>query len=220
MDYALLAFEKAEQYRTPVILLSDGAIGQMMESVSIPDMQEHDPDKFEWALKGKQSGENKIITSNMYYHEQDKYGRYTQDAYAAYGRYLAEKVKNITENEQLYEEKYLEDADVVLVSYGISSRICKEAIKNARKDGIKLGLIRPISLFPFPNKAFDKLSDNVKGIICVEMNAWGQMVDDIKLAVKAKIPVHMYASSAFIPEEDTIIKMAKEILNINTKEVL
>ncbi|WP_066497247.1 3-methyl-2-oxobutanoate dehydrogenase subunit VorB [Abyssisolibacter fermentans] len=220
LDYTLLAFEKAEQYRTPVVLLSDGAIGQMMESVRIPDMQQHDPNKFEWALKGKQSGKNKIVTSNMYYHEQDKYGRYTQDAYAAYGRYLADKVKNIQENEQLYEEKYLDDADVVLVSYGISSRICKAAIETARKEGIKLGLIRPISLFPFPNKAFDKLSDSLKGIICVEMNSWGQMVDDIKLAVNGRIPVHMYASSAYIPDEDTIIKMAKEILNSDAKEVL
>ena len=115
------------------------------------------------------------------------------------------------EEEQRYENIQVEDAEVVLVAYGISSRVSREAVEIAREQGFKLGLIRPITLWPFPKKAFEEAKE-AKAFLTVEMNILGQMVDDVKLATEGKYPVDHYGSIFEIPETDGIIAKAKEML--------
>ena len=117
------------------------------------------------------------------------------------------------ENEQRWECVQTEDAEIVLVAYGISSRVCKSAVIRARKEGIKLGLLRPITLWPYPKKAFEALGPQVKAFLDVEMNILGQMRDDVRLAVEKKpIPVDFYGTYYDVPQTEDIIAKAKELL--------
>ena len=116
------------------------------------------------------------------------------------------------ENEQRWESIQTEDAEIILVAYGISSRVAKEAVRNGRRQGLKLGLIRPITLWPYPVRAFESLSKNFKGFISVEMNILGQMVDDIKLATDSRYPIEFYGTFFDVPESEKIIEIAKEML--------
>ena len=204
-DLVILGFDKAEMYRNPVTILSDASISQMMEPVELPELKEHNPDKFDWALKGKGEGEFKTITSVMYFQEN-------------YDEYISSKYKKIEENEQLWEEFETEDAEIVLVSYGISSRICEEAVVMARQNGLKVGLIRPISLYPFPVKAFKKLN-NVRAYISVEMTALAQMTEDVALACKMKSPVYSLCGGMVIYEASDIYAKIKEVIDGKAKEV-
>lgn len=208
VDFTFMAFDKAEEYRNPVIILSDGAIGQMMEPAELPPMKEHDTDKFDWAVKGKGEEKHKIITSRIYY----------DFAMNEYDKHVRNKYLEMKENEQMWESIEVSDAEVILVSYGISSRSCKEAVKIARNKGIKLGLIRPITVWPFPQKAFDEVSENVKGYIAVEMSAIGQMIEDVALSVRGKTPVYLYASGRFVPEAEVILDMVDKIYSGDIKE--
>ena len=208
-DLTYMAFDSAEKYRNPVIILSDGALGQMMEPVALPEMKEHDPDRFDWALKGKGNGKHTIVTSTLYY----------DYAPGEYEKHMTKKFDAITKNEQMWESVQVEDAEVVLISYGISSRICKKAVKTARKNGVKLGLLRPITLWPFPKKAFNEIPKNVKGLMSVEMNTRGQLTEDIYIAARGKLPVYLHGSGRFIPDEDDILKKVNDIINGSAKEV-
>lgn len=195
------AFDLSEQYRHPVIIGSDAAIGQMMEIVELPEMKEHDIDKYDWSLKGTKKGEAHKVVSNVCFYGQPNYEEYLQAKY-----------KEIEDKEQRWEEIEVADAEIITVAYGISSRICKEAVKMARAQGIKLGLIRPITLWPYPVKAFENLNPNLKGLMSVEMNILGQMMDDVKLATKHKYPVRAYTCFSDLPDSEKIIKMAVEML--------
>ncbi|MCF8011099.1 MAG: 3-methyl-2-oxobutanoate dehydrogenase subunit VorB [Clostridiales bacterium] len=204
-DLVVFGFDKAEEYRNPVTLLSDASISQMMEPVELPEMQEHNPDKFEWSLKGKGEGKARSITSVMYFQED-------------YDNYIAAKYKNIEKNEQLWEEIETEDAEIILVSYGITSRICNEAVELAREEGIKVGLLRPISLYPYPVRAFQK-QKNVKAYISVEMTALAQMAEDVALACKMKQPVYSLAGGMEIFEASDVCNKIKEVIDGKAKEV-
>lgn len=193
------AFDLAEKYRHPVLIASDAAIGQMMEAVEIPEFKEHDIDKFDWTMKGCKKGDEHRKIQNIYYTCPD------------YETYLTEKYRTIEEMEQRYESIQTEDAEVILVAYGISSRVCLETVEIAREKGLKVGLIRPITLWPFPVKAFQKVK-NVKMFLSVEMNILGQMVDDIKLASNGTVPVEHYGSIFGIPEPDGIVEKIEEWL--------
>ena len=116
------------------------------------------------------------------------------------------------ENEQRWEAVQTEDAEIVIVAYGISSRVAKSAIIRARAEGIKLGLIRPITLWPYPKKAFDALGDQVKAILDIEMNILGQMQDDIILATGNRYPVEFYGEYWNVIDEDEILRRVKEML--------
>lgn len=203
-DFGYMAFDLAEKYRQPVIIGSDAAIGQIVEPVELPPMLEHDPDSFDWVMRGRRTGEAQRKICNTYY----KIGS------AAYMDYLRNKYEEICNNEQRWESVQTEDAELILVAYGISSRISKEAVKLARAQGIKLGLIRPITLWPFPQKAFDALGAQVRGFICVEMSILGQMRDDVLLAVGSSKPVECYSEFANVPSSKVIVSMAKEMLGI------
>lgn len=201
-DLAYLAFDLAEKYRHPVIIGSDAAIGQMAEPVELHEMHEHNIDEFDWAVHGRRKGEKQRVITNVYY----------QMGADNYMTYLREKYAQIEANEQRWECVCTEDAEIVLVAYGISSRVSKEAVKVARRRGMKLGLIRPITLWPFPKKAFDALGEQVKGFLCVEMSILGQMRDDVVLACGNHRPVEDYGEFANVPSVDVILEMAGEML--------
>lgn len=212
VDFVLLAYDLAEKYRHPVLILSDAAIGQMMEGVVLPEMREHDIDKFDWTVKGCSNNTvGKKITNVSYFCE---------GAYYGYEKIYADKIKLISENEQRWESVQVEDADIVAVAYGISSRICKEAVQSARKDGVKLGLIRLKTATPFPAKAFEHLSDHCKGIILVEMSISAQLKSDVVVATKGRLPIYAYLSSVDVPESSVTEDIAKKILNDDAEEVL
>jgi 2-oxoglutarate ferredoxin oxidoreductase subunit alpha len=207
VDLVALAFDKAEEYRNPVLILTDAAIGQMIEPVSLPDMLECDPDRFDWSLKGKQGGQFRKHTSTMYY-------------IAEFNKYIKAKFDKIEANEERWESVLVDDAELVMVAYGISSRICKETVRLARAEGVKLGLIRPISLWPFPKKAFTNLAKSLKGFLTIEMSALGQICEDVALASRCKAPVYADLPGDKVPESDRLLVLAKDILAGKVKEVL
>jgi 2-oxoglutarate ferredoxin oxidoreductase subunit alpha len=187
-DFVDKGFELAFKYRTPVMILADGAIGQMMEKVYLPAQKprltnEEIIEKYDdWATTGKRKDRNhNIITSlNLDPNLQEHHNIVLQNKY-----------KEIEKNETEYEEIKCEDAEYILVAFGTSARICQKTVQLAREKGIKIGIIRPITLWPFPNAAIQKYADKVKGFLSVEMNA-GQMVEDVRLAVNGKTSVAHY----------------------------
>jgi len=201
-DLAYISFDLAEKYRHPVIIGSDAAIGQMVEAVELPEMIEHDIDQYDWVIKPRLAGEPRRITWNVFYGMGPE----------PYVDYLMEKYAAIEENEQRWESVQTEDAEIVAVAYGISSRIAKSAVAKARAKGIRLGLIRPITLWPFPQKAFDALGPQVKGFLCVELSMLGQMRDDVVLACGNRCPVEDYKEFANVPSADVIVEMAQRML--------
>ena len=143
---------------------------------------------------------------------------YTDFAYEEYVPHICSRYNEMKEKEQLWEEVQAEDAEVLLVSYGISSRICKEAVKMARSAGLKLGLIRPMTVWPFPVKAFQKYNGKVKGYLSVEMIPIPQMIEDVYLASHGTTPVYAMPTGREIAASEDIIENVKAILN-GTKEV-
>ncbi|MBT8299958.1 MAG: 3-methyl-2-oxobutanoate dehydrogenase subunit VorB, partial [Maribacter sp.] len=198
-DFVADAFDIAFKYRAPVLILSDGLIGQMMEKVEFKDQKERMSDKDiiekygSWATTGKKGRERNIITSldlqpeKMEVRVQGLQKKYEQ-----------------MENEDLRYEKILcDDAEYLIVAYGSSARIAQKAIQLGREKGIKVGLLRPITLFPFPKQQLLKLADQVKGILSVELST-GQMVEDVNLSVQHKVPVSHFGRTGGIihtPEE-------------------
>ena len=199
-DLTYLAFDLAEKYRNVVEILSDGAICQMIEKCYLPEAKEHDIDKFDWALSGKPLG----VKKNN-----------------AYNPAMRQKFKTMFENEQRWESFMVEDAELVLVAYGISSRVCRSAVRQARKDGMKLGLIRPITVWPFPRKAFADVPDCVKGYVSVEMSLTSQMGEDILMACRYDRPLYGYLTAKDLPTVEGILDYCREILagNVNSMEV-
>lgn len=202
-DLAVLAFDLAEKYRHPVLIASDAAIGQMVEPVELPEMREHEIDRYDWVIRPRKEGEEQRVIWNAYWTVgQDEYPEYLRKKYSA-----------IEQQEQRWEAIETEDAEIVLVAYGISSRVCKAAVQLARKQGLRVGMIRPITLWPFPEKAFASLGDQVKGFLCVEMSILGQMKDDVVLACKGRQAVESYTEFANVPSEDIILERVKAMLS-------
>lgn len=204
MDFAYSSFDLAEKYNNMVLLLGDGAVGQMIQSCTLPEPVAHDIDTYadSWIIKGRKHGEKKRKDTNLNWYMGDK----------PWEEKVRQKLLTIKENEQRWESYCVEDADVVLVAYGISSCVAKQAVKLARADGLKLGLIRPITLWPFPEKAFQAVNPNVKGYLSVEMAIMGQMTEDINAAVKFAKPVYSHLTAIRIPVASEVIETAKNIL--------
>lgn len=211
-DLTYEAFDLADKYRNVVIILTDGAISQMMEKCVLPEPKEHDIDQFDWTLTGKPLGAKK----NKVYNLDHTIG------FDAWNDMMAKKFKTMFENEQRWENFQVDDAEIILVAYGISSRICKSAVRQARQEGMKLGLIRPISVWPFPRKAFATLSNEAKALVTVEMSMSTQLGLDVQLANKKQIPTYSYLTTKFFPTPEGIIEYCKEIKsgNVNQMEVL
>ena len=161
-----------------------------------------------WAVKGVEPGkENKVITDITYFKDIDEWN----DDYL-------KRMRLISETEQRWESINVDDADIVLVAYGISARVAQGAVEKARNEGFKLGLIRPITLWPYPRKAFDEIPDTCRGIITVEANMMGQMRDDVIITVKGKYPTYSLATRQRIAKVDQVIDFAKAVYEGKVKE--
>lgn len=205
VNHVKQGFDLAEKYRTPVMILADGAIGQMMEKVELFDQMPRKTDAElpqEWATtgRGKRKMRNFITSLNI-----------QPEKMEIINQHLQEKYRTIEKNEVLFEADNIDDADYIFTGFGLGARICKKAAEMARAKGHKVGIIRPITLYPFPYDIYNKISDKVKGIFDVEMNA-GQMLEDVKLAVSGKTRVEFYGRmGGMIPAPDEIVTNFEKI---------
>ena len=202
VDLTYKAFYLAQKYRNPTVLLADGLLGQMMEPVEFHDYPYPEIDTSEWALTGAKDRNARIIRSYAP----------LADNQCVFLEKLFQKYKAIEENEVQWEEINTDDADVILVSFGSTSRNVKTAMKQLREKGIKAGFFRPITLYPFPNKRLQELSKTAKKFITVEVNM-GQMVNDVKLAVNGACPVELIHKGVGAPPSAAeIVEKIEELL--------
>jgi len=198
-DFVELGFDLAFKYRNPVFILTDGAIGQMMEKVYLKPQKPRSEEVPSWAAVGKGDREkNNIITSlNLDPTIMEKFNQK-----------LIDKYNDIKKHEVRFEEYYCDDADYIIIAYGTSARVCKKAIQIVREQGIKAGLLRPITLFPFPSGRISEMANRVKGFLSVELNA-GQMVEDVALAVNGKKPVRYFGrmGGVVVTAEEVVEKL-------------
>lgn len=208
-DFVELAFDLAFKYRNPAMILSDGMIGQMMEKVEMKPFKprwtnEEIAQLHPWATTGKPKSRGRNIITSV---ELDS------NAFERFNHKLQEKYRQIQENEVRFEEFNCDDADYILVAYGSSARICQKSVQIFRQRGIKVGLLRPITLFPFPTKKIAELADRIKGVLSVEMSA-GQMVEDVRLAVNGKVKVEHFGRLGGIVHspEEVVEALEKQII--------
>ncbi len=195
------AFDIADKYRTPVYLVADGYIGQMMEPVEFPKPVTDLPRK-EWALYADAESKDNLISS-IFLDPEDL---------ERHNRMLQEKYAEIEKNELLYEEFMLDDAEYVLTGFGIVSRVLRTAVEILRKENVKIGMIRPITLFPFPKNEINQLAGRIKSMMVVEMNN-GQMLEDVKVAVHGQVPVEFYnRMGGVVPNTDEIVEQVRKQL--------
>lgn len=201
-DFMPLAFDLAFKYRIPTMILSDGVIGQMMEKVVLPPYrprrtEEEIKKECPWATMGRTRDRKPNILTSL---------DLQPERMEEHNLHLIRKYQTIKENEVRYEKTMCDDADYIIVAFGSAARISEKAIELARKEGIKVGLLRPITLWPFPYNEVADVAEGKKGILSVEINA-GQMVEDIRLAVNGKIPVgHFGRLGGIVPEPDEIVR--------------
>ena len=197
------AFALADKYRMPAMILADGALGQMMEPVDFSSFPKRELPEKDWATNGTKGKRKKNIVNSLFIDPNEL----EQSILARYERYA-----KVEADEVRYEEVMTEDADVILVAFGITARIAKSAIAEARKAGVKAGLLRPITLWPFPKKKLCELADTAKAFLSVEMSM-GQMVDDVRLAVNGKRPVSFFGrTGGMIP---SVEEVTAEILSLS-----
>jgi len=207
-DHTVLAFELAFKYLTPTMVLADGVIGQMMEKVILPPFQprwtlEEIKENTPWATLGKPSSRKPNIINSL---------RLEASEMEEVNLRMQARYREIEKNEVLYEEFSTDDAEYLIVAFGRTARVCQKAVEMARAEGIKAGLLRPITLFPFPTVAIKNHANTSKGILTVEMNA-GQMVEDVRLAVNGKIPVEFYGRmGGIVPSPDEVLEALKKLL--------
>ena len=189
-------FNLADKYQMTAMILADGTIGQMMEPISFEDAQIESYEK-PWALTGTKCQRPHNIVNSLYLNPDELEIKNFQ----RYARY-----RQVEETEAMWEEYMMEDAEICVVAFGIASRVAKNAVAAARNEGIKVGLIRPITLWPFPSKVLEKAADQVNGFISVELNM-GQMIEDIQLATKCKKPVTLCnRCGGMIPSPDEVLE--------------
>ncbi len=207
-DFVDLAFTLAFKYRNPALILSDGVIGQMMEKVVLPEQRPRRTDaeviaQCPWATTGKTKDRKPNIITSL---ELDSAIMEQRNIH------LQAKYKEISENEVRFEEIACDDAEYLIVAFGSCARIAQKAIEIAREQGIKVGILRPITLWPFPSKEIERLSHHMKGILSVELNA-GQMVEDVRLAVNNGVKVEYFGRmGGIVPDPDEVVEALKEKL--------
>jgi len=205
-DLTMLAFDLADKYRNPVFVLADGFIGQMMEPVEFPE-RAIVPEQPAWAVRGNAETRKNVVTSIFL--ESDALERHVQKLLAKYERAEREEVR--------FEAVETEDADVVLVGYGISARILKSVVRLARAQGLRVGLLRPITLFPFPTEAIRNLTNTAAAFLTVELST-GQMVEDVRLAVQGLRPVEFYGrTGGNVPTAEDVLEVVR---NLNKRSLL
>ena len=199
-DMTAKCFDLADKYRMPAMILADGTMGQMMEPVILPEPTEYDKEK-PWAVTGTKCQRKHNIINSLYL-QPDELERTNFERF--------ERYKHIEENETMYESFMMEDAEICIAAFGIAARVSKNAIMAARKEGIKVGMIRPITLWPFPKKPFEEAADKVKAFISVELSM-GQMIEDVKLATGCKKPVTLCnRTGGMIPSPEEVLAAIKE----------
>jgi len=192
-DLTMRAFDKADEYRTPVMILADGILGQMMEPLSLTEYSPPDLPVKDWILDGCRGREPRVVKS-LYMGD----GELEQRNIILQGKYTAMKEKEV-----LFEEYETADASVVVVAFGVAARIALSAVQRLRKEGIDAGLFRPVTLFPFPEKQLADLASRIEKFLVVELNA-GQMIEDVRLAVGSSVEVGFYGrmgGGVLTPEE-------------------
>ena len=195
-DLTVKGFDLADKYRMTTMILADGTLGQMMEPVSL-DFDIKPQIEKPWAVTGTKMQRKHNVVNSLYL-KPDQLEKTNFDRY--------ERYKTIKENEVMYEEYLTDDAEICVVAFGIASRVAKNAINEARKQGVKVGLIRPITLWPFPEKVISKMADKAKAFISVELSM-GQMIEDVRLAVNGKAPVTLCnRSGGMIPSPEQVLE--------------
>jgi 2-oxoglutarate ferredoxin oxidoreductase subunit alpha len=209
-DFVYDAFDLADKYRNPVMILADGALGQMMEKVEFRDYNpaDHIPPK-PWATVGKPTTRERNILTSLHI-QPEKMEQINLS--------LIRKYKEIAGKEVRYEEIATDDADYVLVAYGLSARIAHRAVEIARDNGVRAGLLRPKTLWPFPSAKLHEIAMRTVGMLVVEMNA-GQMVEDVRLAVEGRVPVQFYGRmGGIIPSPDEVVKALETMIHEPVEE--
>lgn len=208
-DFVGLAFDLAFKYRNPAMILADGVIGQMMEKVTLPAPRPRRTEaeiieQCPWAANGRREGRKPNIITSL---ELDPAVMEKRNLH------LQAKYAEIEEKKIRYEEIDCEDAEYLIVAFGSCARIAKKAIEHAREKGVKVGLFRPITLWPFPSKPLYERSKQLKGILVVELNS-GQMIEDVNLAVKCSLPVeHFGRLGGIVPDPDEVVEALEKLIN-------
>lgn len=207
IDLMVLSFDLAEKYRMITMMILDGSVGQMMEPAEMPEMRPVQRKDFEWATNGKMGKRDRRILSSIYLNPLDEEQTNLR---------LLRRWKEVQKNEVRYKEYFLDDAEIVIVGFGTAGRVALSAVREARAQGIKVGLLRPITVSPFPYEALDQLTGRVRAFLVTEMNM-GQMLDDVQLAVRGRVPVEFYGRpGGVVPFHDEILS---EIQRINTAPI-
>jgi 2-oxoglutarate ferredoxin oxidoreductase subunit alpha len=195
IDLTVLAFDLAEKYRSIVIVLTDGSIGQMMEPAELPPMRSVKRQPPDWAITGARDRDRRILSSIYLNPDEEETTNFR----------LLQRWSEIESKEIRFKEYYLEDAELAVIGFGTAGRVSLSAVRTARADGIRVGLLRPISLHPFPHDQIRKLADQVGSILVVEMNS-GQMLEDVLQAVGGKTPVEFYGRmGGVVPFPDEVL---------------
>ena len=206
VDFVQEAFDIADQYRNPVMVVMDGLIGQMMEPIEWREIPKRELPEKAWAASGKHGRDHNNIINSLYMDPEEC---------DLHNDHLAEKYAAIEKNEVRWEMKDCEDADLVITAYGTPARIALTAIETLRAEGIKVGLFRPITLWPFPEKALIELAgqEHVKAFLDVEMSSTGQMIDDVRLSVLGQKPIsYLGHAGGVMPTVEEIVESAKKAL--------
>lgn len=202
VDLVIEGFDKADEYRNPVMILADGMIGQMMEPVILSEKTNNGLPEKDWATTGTRGRRKPNIINSLYLDAEEL---------EEHNIRLQAKYHKIRKNEVRVESYNIEDADLVISAYGTTARIAKTAINQLEEEGYKVGLIRPISLWPYPFGEFNKIKDDCKGVLTIEMNT-GQMLEDVKLALNGRMPAYFYGrTGGMIPTPEEIVEKVKEI---------
>jgi 2-oxoglutarate ferredoxin oxidoreductase subunit alpha len=195
-DFVFDGFRLAEKYRTPALILTDGALGQMMEKVVLPPAGSLPYPEKPWATTGKPKNRERNIVTSLFI-QPEKMEQVNKTLQAKYRRIEKEEVR--------YEALQTEDAEILLVAFGLASRICQKALQLARARGLRVGILRPITLYPFPTEPIALLASKVDSVLVVEMNA-GQMLEDVKLSVEGRCPVHFAGRmGGMIPSPEDVL---------------
>lgn len=204
-DHVEMAFDLGFKYLTPAMILADGIIGQMMEKVILPPFKSRMTEeeirvKYPWSTLGKTADRKPNVITSLALESEEM---------EAINLRLQSKYREIEKNEVLYEEFNCEDAEYLVIAFGSCSRICQKVVEMARSEGIKAGLLRPVTLYPFPTEVISKYADTTKGMLTVEMSA-GQMVEDVRLTVNGRVPVEFYGRlGGIVPSPNEILNVLK-----------
>jgi 2-oxoglutarate ferredoxin oxidoreductase subunit alpha len=201
IDLTVLSFDLAEKYRMVCMVILDGSIGQMMEPAEMPEMKPIVRKDFPWATNGALNRERRILSSIYIDPVNEEVTNFR----------LGKRWQEVQANEVRYKEYFLEDAEYIVVGFGTAGRVALSAVRSARAEGIKVGLLRPVSVSPFPYEVLDQLAGRVSAFLVTEMNM-GQMFDDVRLAVRGRVPVEFYGrTGGMVPFPDEILGEIRRI---------